>query len=80
MYFNKDLELDIDNIKFMQESIETDVNKLAVSLEEDENLDRSLIIDVEDKSYFYDNIEERINDYELLVKELTDNSTRYFYF
>ena len=30
MYFNKDLELDIDNIKFMQESIETDVNKLAV--------------------------------------------------
>ena len=80
MYSNKDLELDIDNIKFMQESIETDVNKMAVSLEEDESLAFPLLIEVEDNCYSYDNVEERINDYELLVKELTDNSTRYFYF
>ena len=76
---NGDLEFDLDKIKWNQESIETDLTKMAVSKEEDFNLDFPYLIDVEDTSYSYSTEEERDNDFEELCKELTHNSKKYFY-
>ena len=76
---NGDLEFDLDKIKWNQESIETDLTKMAVSKEEDFNLDFPYLIDVEDTSYSYSTEEERDNDFEELCKELTHNSKKYVY-
>ena len=76
---NKDLEFDLDKIKWNQESIETDLTKMAVSKEEDFNLDFPYLIDVEDTSYSYATEEERDDDFEELCKELSSNSKKYFY-
>lgn len=76
---NKDLEFDLDKIVWNQESIETDLTKIAVSKEEDFNLDFPYLIDVEDTSYSYANEEERDLDYDLLCKHLNKHSRKYFY-
>ncbi len=76
---NKDLEFDLDKIIWNQESIETDITKMAISKEEDFNLDFPYLIDVEDTSYSYVNEEERDLDYDLLCKHLTTKSKKYFY-
>ncbi len=76
---NGDLNFDLDKIKLNQESIENDINKMAISKEEDFNLDFPYLIDVEDTSYSYATEEERNNDYEELCKILTKNTTKYFY-
>ena len=76
---NGDLNFDLDKIKCNQESIENDINKMAISKEEDFNLEFPYLIDVEDTSYCYATEEERDNDYEELCKILTKNTTKYFY-
>jgi hypothetical protein len=76
---NGDLNFDLDKIKWNQESIENDITKMAISKEEDFNLDFPYLIDVEDTSYSYTTEEERDNDYEELCKILTKNTTKYFY-
>lgn len=76
---NKDLEFDLDKIIWNQDSIETDLTKMAVSKEEDFNLDFPYLIDVEDISYSYANEEERDLDYDLLCEHLTKYSKKYFY-
>lgn len=76
---NGDLENDLDKIKWNQESIETDLTKLAVYKAEDFNLDYPYAIDVEDTSYFYATEEERNSDYETLCVFLSSNSSRHFY-
>ena len=52
---------------------------MAVSKEEDFNLDFPYLIDVEDTSYSYATEEERDDDFEELCKELSSNSKKYFY-
>ena len=76
---NGDLNFDLDKIKLNQESIENDIHKMAVSKEEDFNLDFPYLIDVEDTSYSYATKEERDNDYEELCNILTKNTQKYFY-
>lgn len=78
-FINNDLHLDIDNIVFMQECIETDLTKMWVEKTKDFNLDYPYIIDIEDKSFFYPNIEERDLDYDVLVKILNTTSKKHFY-
>ena len=43
---NGDLNFDLDKIKWNQESIENDITKMAISKEEDFNLDFPYLIDV----------------------------------
>lgn len=76
---NANLNFDLDKIKFIQESIETDLTKVSILKTEDFNLDYPYIIDVEDNSYFYSEEEERNGDFDLLCKTLTENSLKYFY-
>ena len=76
---NGDLTNDLDKIKWNQESIETDLTKMAVVKAEDFNLDQPYAIDVEDTSYFYPNESDRDFDFDVLNKILTNNSNKYFY-
>jgi len=76
---NGDLTNDLDKIKWNQESIETDLTKMAVVKAEDFNLDQPYAIDVEDTSYFYSNESDRDFDFDVLNKILTNNSNKYFY-
>jgi hypothetical protein len=76
---NGDLNFELDKIKWNQESIENDIHKMAVSKEEDFNLDFPYLIDVEDTSYSYATEEERNSDYETLCIILSNNSYRYLY-
>ena len=76
---NGDLSFDLDKIIWNQESIETDLTKMAVNKAEDFNLDQPYAIDVEDTSYFYANEKERDEDFDLLCEALTKSSIKYFY-
>jgi len=79
-FHNTDLNLDIDNILFMLDSIETDLTKLAVSKEFDGILEYPFAIDVEDHSFFYIDEKQRDEDYEKLCEFLNVNSKHHFYF
>jgi hypothetical protein len=76
---NADLYNELDNILWQQGNVENDIHKMAISKEEDINLDFPYLIDVEETSYSYDNEKERDEDYYFLCKMLTKNSTKYFY-
>ena len=76
---NKNLELDIDNLLFMMECVENDLTKMAVTTEFDDNLEMKYAIDVEDKSFFYDNENERDKDFDELCGILSEKSKRYWY-
>ena len=76
---NGDLNFDLDKIKWNQESIENDITKMAISKEEDFNLDFPYLIDVEDTSYSYATEDERNSDYETLCIILSNNSEKYLY-
>jgi hypothetical protein len=76
---NADLYNELDNILWQQGNVENDIHKMAISKEEDINLDFPYLIDVEETSYSYDNEKERDEDYDFLCEMLTKNSTKYFY-